>query len=66
MTEQSPTQPAYKPIRFQFPVWKEIKDLADELAVERGRQKEDMTKVVAEAIKFYRENRPRMESINGQ
>jgi len=52
-------EPAYKPIRFQLVVWKEIQALADELAKERGRQKEDLTKVVAEAVKFYKYNRPK-------
>ena len=56
------TEPDYKPIRFQRVVWHEIKDLADELAKERGRQKEDLTKVVAEAVKFYRDNRPKAGS----
>lgn len=63
MTNQAEV-PKYKSIRFQYPVWIGISDLADELAQERGRQKEDLTKVVAEAVKFYRENRHKV-SING-
>lgn len=53
-------EPAYKPIRFRRPYWQEIKDFADELAAERGVEKQDLPKVVMEAIKFMRENRKKV------
>lgn len=57
MTEQTKTQPTQKPIKLDFIVWQEIDKLAVELGEERGYPKELLKNVVAEAVKFYRDNR---------
>lgn len=43
-----------KPIKFDLPIWDEIKQLANQLAKERGATRVPMQAAVAEAIKFYK------------
>lgn len=47
-----------QPIRFRIEKYQEIKDLATELSEERG-SNVYMTDAVSEAVKFFKENRPK-------
>lgn len=50
-----------KPINFRSFQHTEIADLRDELAAERGVNSLSLPDTVMEAIKFFRENRPKQE-----
>jgi len=59
--------PAYKlskPIRLRLDKWQDVKDLADELSEERGSDY-SLPDTISEAVKFYRENRPKINEVAG-
>jgi hypothetical protein len=50
---------AFKPVNLKTERWQEIKDLSEELAAERGIENISLPDVIGEAIKFFKENRPK-------